>query len=157
MPQWDSPTRIVSLGWTLNESLVVLTQDGTYRLYALSTGATPPSYTQHTLGPEAQEAGVIEAKIHEEGMVALLASLVFVEVKGWQKTSEEGSTGGKVTLLASAGLTEPPGCWCVLTPELSYTRGVEVLIGSGATVLRLDEIEVQDQVLQGPRVRAGGS
>ena len=66
MPQWDSPTRIVSLGWTLNESLVVLTQDGTYRLYALSTGATPPSYTQHTLGPEAQEAGVIEAKIHEE-------------------------------------------------------------------------------------------
>jgi hypothetical protein len=146
LSQWDAPTRIVSLGWTLNESLVVLTQDGTYRLYALSTGATPPSYTQHSLGSDAQESGVIEAKIYEEGMVALLGSLAFVEVKGWQKTSDEGGVGGKVTVLASAGLTEPPSCWCVISPELSYTRGVEVLIGSGATVLRLDEIEVQDQV-----------
>lgn len=144
--QWDAPTRIVALGWTLTEALVVLTQDGTYRLYTLSTGATPPAYTQHSLGAEAQEAGVLEAKIYEEGMVVLLGSLSFVEVKGWQRTVETGGTGGKVTPLASAGLNEPPSCWCVIPPELSQTRGVEVLIGSGATVLRLDEIEVQDQV-----------
>jgi vacuolar protein sorting-associated protein 16 len=123
-----------------------LTQDGTYRLYSLSTGSAPPSYTQHSLGPDAQEAGVIEAKIYEEGLVALLGNLAFVEVKGWQKSSGEGGVGGKITLLASAGLNEPPSCWCVIPPELSHTRGVEVLIGSGATVLRLDEIDVQDQV-----------
>ena len=35
--QWDSPSRIVRFGWTLNESLVVLAQDGSYRLYPLST------------------------------------------------------------------------------------------------------------------------
>lgn len=77
-------------------------------------------------------------------MVALLGNLQFVEVKAWQRA--EGGPGGKVTQLANAGLNEPPDCWCVIEPELSNTRGVEVLIGTGATVLRLDEIDVQDQV-----------
>lgn len=122
---------------------MVLTQDGAYRIYSLSVGSAPPSYTQHSLGSEAQEAGVLEAKIYEEGMVALLGSLNFVEVKAWQR---EGSAGGKVTVLANAGLEEKPSCWCVISPDLSSTRGVEVLIGSGTTILRLDEIDVQDQV-----------
>jgi hypothetical protein len=145
--QWDSPSRIVSLGWTLNESLVVLTQDGTFRLYPLSTTSIAAPYSQHTLGTDAQEAGVLEAKIYEEGMVVLLGNLMFVEVRGWTDPAEDGlGGGGKVTMLANPGLTEPPSCWCVLTPELSYTRAVEVLIGTGSTILRLDEIEVQDQV-----------
>ncbi|KAM0749316.1 vacuolar protein sorting-associated protein 16 [Meredithblackwellia eburnea MCA 4105] len=148
---WDPPSRVIALGWTANESLVILTQDGTYRLYQLSTGSLTPVYTQHSLGSDAQQAGVIEAKIYEHGMVVLLGNLNFVEVKGWEKTTEDGSIGGKVVQLASAGLTEPPSSWCVIAPELSNTRGVEVLIGSGKTVLRLDEIDVQDQRLtRGP-------
>lgn len=106
--------------------------------------AGPPPYTQHTLGSDAAEAGVLEAKIYEDGMVALLGNLQFVQVKAWQKV--EGSLGGKVNPLANPGLTEPPNCWCVIEPELSNTRAVEVLIGTGSTVLRLDEIDVQDQV-----------
>lgn len=124
----------------------MLTQDGTYRIYALSTTSALPSYSQHSLGAEAQEAGVLDARIYEEGMVVLLGSLAFVEVKNWQQATDDGSVGGKVTTLAAAGLTEPPSCWCVIPPELSYTRGVEVLIGTGQTILRLDEIDVQDQV-----------
>ncbi|SCZ98560.1 BZ3500_MvSof-1268-A1-R1_Chr3-1g05464 [Microbotryum saponariae] len=174
---WESSNRIVALGWTSSESLVVLVQDGTYRLYPLSTSASPsssasasssstPTYSQHTLGAEAQDSGVLQAKIYEQGLVALLGNLSFVEVKGWPATNsltESGSSGvgcasrsgggggGKVTPLAAVGLNEPPSCWGVVEPELSNTRGVEVLIGTGSTVLRLDEIEVQDQRLnRGP-------
>lgn len=143
LSQWDVPSKIIQLGWTLTESLVVLTQDGTYRLYPLST-LSPASYTQHTLGPDAQEAGVLEARIYEEGMVVLLGSLQFVEVKGWER--KERSQGGRVVSLVGAGLTERPACWCVLRPEVSSSRGVEVIIGTERTVLRLDEIEVQDLV-----------
>lgn len=168
----------------MSESLVVLTQDGTYRLYSLtpnpssptsttaSSSANPPplpNYTQHSLGPDAQEAGVLEAKIYEDGMVVLLGNLSFVEVRAWQRPGASGGggggegdggdgsgvgVGGKVQTLPSPGLTEPPDCWAVIIPELSHTRGVEVLIGVGETVLRLDEIEVIDQVrllvLSGP-------
>lgn len=79
-------------------------------------------------------------------MVVLLGNLQFVEVKSWQKL--EGGPGGKITHLANPGVNEMPACWCVIEPELSNTRGVEVLIGTGSTVLRLDEIDVQDQVGQ---------
>ena len=83
-------------------------------------------------------------------MVALLGNLSFIEVKGWEKGPlvegvSEGR-GGRVGMLAASGLTEPPQCWCIITPDLSQSRGVEVLIATGVTVLRLDEIEVQDQV-----------
>lgn len=78
----------------------------------------------------------------------LLGNLTFVEVRNWQKGSEDptAGVGGKVQLLPNAGLTELPGCWAIIIPELSHTRGVEVLIGVGETILRLDEIEVVDQV-----------
>jgi len=117
-------------------------QDGTYRLYPLST-ATPQPYSQHSLGPDANDAGVVDANIYEEGMVVLLGSLHFVEVKGWEK---EGAAGGRVTRLANAGLDDRPRCWCVIRPELSSSRGVEVVICTDKTVLRLDEIECLDQV-----------
>ena len=128
----------------------MLTQDGTYRLYSLSTGATPPAYSQHSLGTDALDSGVLDARIYEDGMVVLLNSLTFLEVRGWQRSTDDSSPGGKVVPLAQAGLVEPPSCWCVIPPELSYTRGVEVLIGTGQTILRLDEIDVQDQVCFSP-------
>ncbi|GAA5958825.1 hypothetical protein JCM21900_003937 [Sporobolomyces salmonicolor] len=153
---WDSPSKILSLGWTASEALVVLTQDGTYRLYTLATGPLPPSYTQHSLGSDVADTGIVDARIWEDGMVVLLANLAFVEVKGWGKGGElEGGAGaeegtmsrgtGRTTLMASAGIQELPECWSVIPPEVSSTRGTEVLIGTGGTVLRLDEIEVQDQ------------
>ncbi|SCV74365.1 BQ2448_6797 [Microbotryum intermedium] len=173
--QWESSNRIVALGWTSHESLVVIVQDGSYRLYplstsesssALSSSSSVPTYSQHTLGADAQDSGVLQAKIYEQGLVALLGNLSFVEVKGWSSTrpsneetpsasgsgSRSGGGGrGQITLLAAVGLNEPPNCWGVVEPELSNTRGVEVLIGTGSTVLRLDEIEVQDQRLsRGP-------
>lgn len=156
VPQWDSKTRITALGWTSDESLVVLTQDGTYRIYPLSVGPGTPSYSQHHLGPEAQEAGVIEAQVYEEGMVVLLGNLTFVHVTHWRKPQQaeddggdadaDASLGGKVVQLANTGLSEPPTCWSILPPNLSQSRGLEVLIAAGNAILRLDEIDCVDQV-----------
>ena len=56
--------------------------------------------------------------------------------------------------LAPTGLdpTSPlPDCWCVLPPDPTSTRTLEVLFAKGETVFRLDEIDCIDQV----RVRGG--
>lgn len=98
-------------------------------------------------------------------MVVLLGNLQFVEVRGWAKTSSNadenkngsgsgsgsgagggGSSKGRVVPLAQVQLEGPPDCWCVIPSNVSSSRGTEVLIATGQTVLRLDEIEVQDQV-----------
>lgn len=143
---------------------MILTQDGTYRLYPLTpiSIGLDSSYTQHSLGSEvAQECGgVLQAKVYEDGLVALLGNLQFVEVKGWAKTSSSGDDGnrlssstgnagsgkGKVVPLAQVQLEAVPDCWCVIPSSVSSSRGTEVLIATGQTILRLDEIEVQDQV-----------
>ncbi|GAA5914776.1 tethering complex subunit VPS16 [Sporobolomyces salmoneus] len=165
--KWDAPTKIIQLGWTAQEQLVILTQDGTYRLYPLTPTSTglDSSYTQHSLGSEVATdlGGVMQAKINEEGMVVMLGNFQFVEVKGWAKTSSTGdeskststrgsSTGkGKVVPLAQVQLEGVPDCWCVIPSSVSSSRGTEVLIGTGQMILRLDEIEVQDQrVNRGP-------
>ena len=43
-----------------------------------------------------QDAGIIDATIHETGLVALTGVLNFLEVKGWE--------GGRPLVLASAGV-----------------------------------------------------
>lgn len=50
-----------------------------YRLYDLQG-----DYEQHSLGPEAAELGIIDARIHDNGLVAITAGLTLLEVKGWE-------------------------------------------------------------------------
>jgi hypothetical protein len=62
----------------VDERLAILNEEGTYRLYDLQG-----DYQQYSLGNEAGEMGVIDARIHENGLVALTGSLTLLEVKGW--------------------------------------------------------------------------
>jgi hypothetical protein len=85
-------------------------------------------------------------------MVVLLGSLAFVEVRGWEGTTPDGSSeaaggmrGGRVINLAKYALNEAPNCWCIIPADLSTSGGVEVLMSTGVTVVRLDEIEFKDQ------------
>lgn len=71
--------------------LAVVSDEGTYRLYDLSN---PQQYTQHTLGSEASEMGLVSAKGYDEGFVVLTGGLQFLEVAGWK--------GGRVTPLAGS-------------------------------------------------------
>lgn len=105
-PQWDLSSPVM-MGWTPHEQLVVMADDGTYRIYDLSSAsagtnsAHPDSstrageYHQYSLGGEIADVGVIEGQVHEDGFVVLTGSLAFVHVKGW--------TGGRPTTLAASG------------------------------------------------------
>lgn len=87
--QWDQG-KIIRFGWTGDEKLAVLNEEGTYRLYDLQG-----DYQQYSLGADAAEVGIIDARIHETGLVALTGSLTLLEVKGWE--------GGKPLTLANPG------------------------------------------------------
>jgi hypothetical protein len=65
-----------------------------YRIYDLQG-----EYQQHSLGAEAAELGIIDARIHDSGFVALTSTLSLVEVKNWD--------GGRPLTLANPG--ELPG------------------------------------------------
>ncbi len=68
----------------------MLNEEGLYRLYDLQG-----DYQQYSLGSDASEMGVIDARIHDSGLVALTGSLSLLEVKGW--------TGARPLTLANAG------------------------------------------------------
>lgn len=72
--------------------LAVVSDEGLYRLYDLSN---PQQYTQHTLGSEAIEMGLLSAKGYEDGFIVLTGGLQFMEVAGWK--------GGRVTPLVPSG------------------------------------------------------
>ena len=71
--------------------LLVLSDEGTYRLYDLSN---PQSYAQHTLGAEVNELGIVSAKGYDDGFVVLTGGLQFLEVRGWKggRTSDLAPT-----------------------------------------------------------------
>lgn len=138
--------------WSYDERLVVLNEEGTYRIYDIQG-----EYSQNSLGTEVQDAGVIGAVIHEGGLVALTGQLAFVEVKGWEggRPSNLASAGGQpsspyATLSAHLsrllGLSHPPPSWDVLPPDQTISRHVEVLISFDTTILSVDNLECIDQV-----------
>ncbi|CAA7264394.1 unnamed protein product [Cyclocybe aegerita] len=134
---WDQG-RIIRFGWTIDEKLAVLNEEGVYRLYDLQG-----DYQQFSLGAEAAELGIIDAKIHDKGLVALTSSLTLLEVKGWD--------GARPMALANPNLSEPPHAWAIIPPDLNISRHVEVLLSVDATIHSVDNLESVDQRLsRGP-------
>ncbi|KIJ59378.1 hypothetical protein HYDPIDRAFT_118596 [Hydnomerulius pinastri MD-312] len=141
---WDQG-KIIRFGWTADERLVVLNEEGVYRLYDLQG-----DYQQYSLGTEAAEMGIIDARIHENGLVALSGSLTLLEVKDWE--------GARPLTLATPGLTEPPHAWAVIPPDQNISRHVEVLLSVDNTILAVDNLESIDQrIARGPFLRVSPS
>ncbi len=67
------------MAWTSVETLLVVSDDGTYRLYDLSG-----EYKQYSLGADVNEAGILSCRIHEEGFVVLTGLMQLVQVRGWE-------------------------------------------------------------------------
>lgn len=130
----------MNFGWTFDERLVVVNEEGIYRVYDLQG-----DYQQFSLGTEASETGVAEVKIYEGGMVALTGSLTFLDVKGF--------TGARPVELANPNLTEPPHAWAIISPELTNSRHTEILLSTftSPSILSIDSLECVDQRLsRGP-------
>ncbi|KAF7316202.1 putative vacuolar protein sorting-associated protein 16-like protein [Mycena indigotica] len=130
---WDQG-KIIRFGWTADERLAILNEEGIYRLYDLQG-----DYQQYSLGSEAGEMGVIDARIHDNGLVALTGSLMLLEVKGWE--------GARPLTLANPGLSQPPNSWAVIPPDLNISRHVEVLLSVDSTIFSVDNLESVDQRL----------
>ena len=67
---------------------MVLNEEGVYRLYDLQG-----DYVQFSLGTDAGEVGITDARIYDNGLVAMTGTLQLLEVKGWE--------GGKPLALAN--------------------------------------------------------
>lgn len=69
---------------------MLLNEEGVYRIYDLQG-----EYQQYSLGTEAAELGVLDARIHDNGLVALTNNYTLLEVKDWD--------GGRSLTLANTG------------------------------------------------------
>lgn len=135
----------------------MLNEEGVYRVYDLQG-----DYQQFSLGAEAAETGIIDAKIHENGMVTLTGALVLLEVRGFEgaKPLALASPGSLKCfkcsyngLITISGINEPPQSWAIIPPDLTISRHTEVLLSpqSSPSVLSVDNLECVDQRLaRGP-------
>jgi hypothetical protein len=176
---WEASEKIVGFGFTLQEQLAVVLDDGMIRLYtlfqpcpspALSTIASSSSdqqneqrlsrpveatstcfYTQHSLGQEATDAGIIDAKLWPGGVVAISGGGRFIEWR-FPKRSEDESLGGSDGILPSSLLLPPldlslghsniPSSWNLIDPDGSSSGLLEVLVSSSTsdTIVSLDSV-----------------
>ncbi|KAG2191805.1 hypothetical protein INT46_001161 [Mucor plumbeus] len=135
--QWDKG-RIVALGWTDQEQLVVVTDDGSVRLYTLHG-----QYTQFSLGKDAKNDGIIDCQIWGGGLVAMTGKYQLISLTNFEEPQPK--------MMAELKLDEPLHSWTVVPPQFTLSRHVEVLIATGSTILVVDSKEVTDQHLnQGP-------
>jgi vacuolar protein sorting-associated protein 16 len=156
--QWDKG-KIVGLGWTDAEQLVVVLDDGNVRLYTLQG-----EMRSFSLGKEAKEQGVLDCRIWGTGLVALTGRFRLVSVAGFDEPFPRlladmssccavlalfvgcGAADLSVRTSDAPGLNEPPHSWVVIEPLYTNSHNVEVLVATRETVLVVDGDSVQDQV-----------
>ncbi|CAG8511137.1 12226_t:CDS:10 [Acaulospora morrowiae] len=135
--QWDKG-RIVTMGWTDTEQLIVVLEDGTVRLYDIHG-----DYSQFSLGKEAKDHSVIECQIWGTGLVALTGNFKLIALTNFDEI--------RPLMMADPGLNDPPHSWTVIPPQYTLSRHVEVLLATGSTILTVDAKESQEQPFnQGP-------
>ncbi|KAL8653739.1 MAG: hypothetical protein Q9210_001926 [Variospora velana] len=137
---WDKgPIR--GLGWSEDERLLVVTEDGTVRSYYDLQG----DFTQFSLGHGAEEHKVKACRFWPTGFVAILSNNHLVAV------TYHGDPRPKL-------LAVPPEdevhSWAVIPPAHTLSRSVEVLLAIGQTIYVVDPSEAEDRVLpNGPFTR----
>ncbi|KAJ2486778.1 Vacuolar protein [Coemansia sp. RSA 2050] len=132
--EYDGVHHIAGFAWNNREQLVCVQEDGTVRVFSLS-GQDPTSFS---LGPDAH-SGVVDCRFWDQGLVAMTGDYRFIYV------NDIGEP--KPKLMADAHITEHPHSWAIVPPHLTLSHHVEVLASIGATLLSIDAVGVQDQLL----------
>ncbi|KAH8154271.1 uncharacterized protein LAJ45_02039 [Morchella importuna] len=141
---WDKGS-IRGLGWSEDEKLLVITEDGTVRCYYDLQG----DFTQFTLGNDAETIGVVECRFWSTGFVALLTNNRLISVSRYDEPRPRLLADPTPHIPANSRIHS----WELVPPSYTLSRHVEVFISTGATILIVDATEVQDQLLQnGPFV-----
>ncbi|KAF2453558.1 vacuolar sorting-associated protein [Lineolata rhizophorae] len=131
---------IRGLGWSDDEKLLVVTEDGTVRCYYNLQG----DFIPFTLGHGSDEYGVKSCRFWSSGFVALLGNNQLVSVSRYDEprpkllatpSVPEGSNGDVVS-------------WALIPPAYALSRSVEVLLAIRETILVVDASGVEDHKLQ---------
>lgn len=125
---------IKGLGWSEDERLLVVAEDGTFHVYFGLHGDFQP----YSLGHGAEDVGVNSVRFWSHGFVALLKNNALVAVTSFDEP--------RPRLLAGA----PEGeihAWSLIPPVHTLSRSVEALLAVGATVYVIDVSEAEDRGL----------
>ncbi|KAF2646353.1 vacuolar protein sorting-associated protein 16 [Massarina eburnea CBS 473.64] len=128
---WDKGT-IKGLGWSEDEKLLVVTEEGTVRCYYDLQG----DFVPFTLGHGAEEHLVQSCKFYSSGFVALLGNNNLISVSSY--------TEPRPKLLAIPP-SDPIISWSIIPPAYSLSRSVEVILAIGQTLYVVDATEAEDR------------
>ncbi|KAI4261985.1 MAG: hypothetical protein L6R42_002833 [Xanthoria sp. 1 TBL-2021] len=131
--KWDKGS-IRGLGWSEDERLLVISEDGTVRCYYDLQG----DFTQFSLGFGAEELKVKACRFWSSGFVAILSNNHLVAVTHYIEPRPK--------LLAIPPEDEVHS-WTVIPPAYTLSRSVEVLLAIGQTIYVVDSSETEDRVL----------
>ncbi|EHY53179.1 Vacuolar protein sorting-associated protein 16 [Exophiala dermatitidis] len=125
---------IKGLGWSDDERLLVITEDGTVHCYFGLHGDFQP----FSLGHGAEEFGVVSCRFWSHGFVALLSNNALVAVSSFDEP--------RPRLLA-----QPPEgevhSWSLIPPAYTLSRSVEVLLALNKTIYVVDATDAEDRGL----------
>ncbi|KAL9113155.1 MAG: hypothetical protein Q9227_002767 [Pyrenula ochraceoflavens] len=130
---WDKGS-IRGLGWSEDERLLVVTEDGTVRSYTGLHG----EFSTFTLGNIAEEYGVVSCRFWMSGFVALCSNNTLVAVSSYDDPRPK--------VLASVPEGEVHS-WTIIPPAHTLSRSVEVLLALDNTILVVDATEAEDRGL----------
>ncbi|KIV93309.1 hypothetical protein PV10_04533 [Exophiala mesophila] len=125
---------IKGLGWSDDEKLLVVTEDGIVHCYFGLHG----DFNPFSLGHGAEEYGVQSCRFWSHGFVALLSNNALITVSSFDEPRPK--------LLAPT----PEGeihSWSLIPPAYTLSRSVEVLLSIGNTIHVVDATEAEDRGL----------
>jgi len=129
--------KLVKMGWTDEERLVCVLEDGTILTYSVHGEQVPD--TEFNMGRECNEIGVVDAHVWGTGVVCITSNNHIYSAMFYEP---------RPRALADPDLVDPPLCMCVLEPEFTLSRKVEVLLATeNGSILVVDEDTSQDQLL----------
>ncbi|KAK8154377.1 vacuolar protein-like protein sorting vps16 [Phyllosticta citrichinensis] len=131
---WDKGS-IKGLGWSSEEQLLVISEDGSVRCYQDLQG----DFTPFSLGNGADEVGVRACRFWGSGFVALLNNNRLVSVSRY---------GDPRPKLLATPPEDPVESWAIIPPTETLSRSVEVLLATGETIYLVDATDCEDRLLQ---------
>lgn len=130
---WDRPGgRLIGLGWTDEETLICVVQDGSVYRYNIHGEVQEP---QITMGKECWEQNVVECIIWGNGLVCLTESNQLFCIPDLQRP--------RAIKLANPNIEEAPLCMTVIEPQYTMSGNAEVLLAVNDYVLVVEEEAVQ--------------
>ena len=130
---WDKGS-IRGLGWSDDERLLVVTEDGTVRCYYGLHGDFHP----FSLGHGSEEFGVKSCRFWSHGFVALLTNNALVAVSSFDEPRPK---------LLSAMPEGDIHAWSIIPPAYTLSRSVEVMLSIDQTIFVVDATEAEDRGL----------